>query len=203
MNRTERIVTVSRRAAFTLMETVISVLVVGVMLVAAMETIGAFARDTVLQQEQCKATVLAEELLSEIMQSCYADPNTESGETRATWDDVSDYDNLNEHPPTSRAGSPLAGYDGWRRKVKVNFVDPSNPSTQVGSDAGLKCIAVTVISPMGKSTILTGLRSSQSAYERQPTTQTTYTSWADITVQVSSDAATKCIAGANLINQVP
>jgi type II secretory pathway pseudopilin PulG len=203
MSSTQSILTVSRRAAVTLMETVVSVLIVGVMLLAAMETIGAFARDTGLQQDQCKATALAQELLSEIVQSRYADPNTEAGETRATWDDVSDYDNRNENPPTSRAGSPLTGYTGWQRTVRVRFVDPSNPGTQVGSDAGLKRIAVTVVSPGGKSTVLTGLRSKQGVYERPPTTQKTYASWADITVQVSSDAATTCVAGVNLMNQVP
>ena len=203
MNCTKPLVTASRRAAFTLIEAVISVLIVGVMLLAAMETIGAFARDTVLQQEQCKATALAEELLSEIMQSRYADPNTESAETRATWDDVSDYDSLNEDPPTSRTGSPLAGYAGWQRKVTIQFVDPSNPSAQVGSDSGLKRVMVTVVSPMGKTTTVTGLRSNNSACERLPKTQTTYPSWADLTLQVGSDTRAGSVAGANLTNKVP
>jgi len=203
MNCTQSLVTVSRRAAFTLIETVMSVLIVGVMLVAALETIGASARDSVLQQEQCKATALAEQLLSEIVPCRYADPNTEAGETRATWDDVSDYDNLNENPPTSRNGAPLAGYAGWQRKIQVHFVDPGNPSLQAGSDSGLKRVIVTVVSPMGKTTTLTGLRSSNSAYEPQPKTRTTYPSWADIAVQVGSDTAAKSVAGANLVNQVP
>ena len=194
----------SYRAGFTLVEAGISVLIVGVMLVAALETIGASARDSVLQQEQCKATGLAEQLLSEIVQCRYADPNTESGETRATWDDVSDYDNLNESPPKSRNGSPLAGYADWQRKATVRLVDPNNPSTETGShDDGLKKITVTVVSPAGKSTTLTGLRSQHSAYERQPMTQTTYMSWTDITVQVGSDGAATSVAGVNLINQVP
>jgi MSHA pilin protein MshD len=203
MNRTEPIVTVSRRAAFTLVETVISVLIVGVMMVAVLETIGASARDSVLQCEQCKATALAEQLLTEIVQCRYADPNDESGETRATWDDVSDYDNLNEDPPLSRTGTPLAGYAGWQRTVAVRLADPNDLSRQPGSDLGLKAITVTVVSPAGKSTTLTALRSKNSIYEHQAQTQTTYTSWADISVQVGSDVGTKSIVGANLINQVP
>jgi len=180
-----------------------SVLIVGVMLVAALETIGASARDSVLQQEQCQATALAEQLLSEIVPCRYADPNTESGETRATWDDVSDYDGLTENPPTARNGSPLAGYTGWQRKVQVHFVDPGHPSVPVGSDAGLKRVIVTVVSPRGKTTTLTALRSSHSDYEQQPKTRTTYPSWADVAVQVGSDPAAKSVAGANLVNQVP
>jgi len=191
------------RAGFTLVEAVISVLIVGVMLVAALEAIGAAARDSVLQQEQCKTTALAEQLLSEIRQCSYVDPNTESGETRATWDDVSDYDNLDEQPPTSRTGSPLAGYTNWKRKVEVFFVDPNDPSAAVGSDAGLKSIAVTVVSPAGKSTTLTALRSKNSAYEQTLRTETTYTSWADITVQVGANSGARSVAGVNLINQVP
>jgi len=203
MNFAKPIVTVFRRAAFTLLETVLSVLIVGVMLTAALQTIGVCARTSVLQQQQCQATALAEQLLSEIVQCRYADPNTDVGETRSTWDDLSDYDGLNENPPTSRGGAPLAGYTGWQRSVQVHYVDPANPGTQVGSDAGLKRVIVTVVSPAGKTTTLTGLRSSNSQYERQPPTRTTYSSWVDVTVQVGSDAGAESVAGANLINRVP
>jgi MSHA pilin protein MshD len=191
------------KAAFTLVEAAMSVLIVGVMLVAALQTIGASARDSVLQHEQCKATALAEQLLTEIVQCRYTDPNEESGETRATWDDVSDYHGLNEDPPLSRKGIPLAGYTGWQRTVTVRLADPNNLSSQPGSDLGLKAITVTVVSPAGKSTTLTALRSTNSIYERQAQAQTTYTSWVDIAVQVGSDTQAKSIVGVNLINEVP
>jgi MSHA pilin protein MshD len=192
-----------RLSGFTLIEVVISALIVTLMLVAALETVGASARARLIQREMTQGATLARHLLSEIMQCRYADPDTESGEMRATWDDVSDYDNLTESPPASRSGTPLGGYTGWQRTVQVKWANPNNPGSDAAADSGLKRITVTVTSPSGRKTTLTGLRSKNGVYERKPGAQTTYVSWAGLVLQVGADPGTAAVSGVNLLNQVP
>jgi MSHA pilin protein MshD len=197
----------ARAVGFTLVEAVFCCLIVGVVLVPTLEMIGATAVARKVQAEQTQGTSLARQLLSEIMQCRYADPDSDAGETRATWDDVSDYDNYSETSPTSRSGTALAGYTGWQRSAQVQWVDPTNPATTVGTDQGLKRITVTVQGPKGQSFTLTGLRSSGGAAERTPTMGCTYASWVDITLQASSGSGTvstaTSVTGVNLVNQIP
>ena len=194
---------------FTLVEAVLSMLLVATVLVAAAEMVGASARARVVEKEQARSKELARQLLDEIMQNAYADPGSspvfgpESGETRATFDDVDDFDNWQETPPRTKSGTPLPGYDGWRWKVKVSWADPANPGASSGSETGLKRIRVTVTTPTGKETTLTALRSKESAYAKKYEARTTYVGGVNITLQVGSETGAKVVSGVNLVNQVP
>jgi MSHA pilin protein MshD len=189
------------RYGFTLVEAVLSCVIMAVLLLPALSLIGAAARTRKTQPEQTQALTLAKHLLTEIMQSRYADPDgTEAGETRASWDDVSDYDKFQEKPPTHRDGTAIAGLTGWKRQVKIKLADPANPANNPGSDLGLKQISVTVTSASGTAYTLTGLRSSASGYERRPTSSTTYASWVEVTIDVGGPME---VSGTNLVNQVP
>src|SRR5437016_5963400 len=116
--------------AFTMVETVICVVIVAGMMVAALEMLGTSARLRGLQTDQSRAAALARDLLSEIMQYNYQDPTLptvvlgpEVGETRASFDDVDDYNGLNESPPQTAKGAAIAGYTGWTRSVQVLWAD--------------------------------------------------------------------------------
>jgi MSHA pilin protein MshD len=193
----------------SLIEATLSIVIVAVMLVAALETVGAAAKNRSVQKQECRGPALARQLLSEIMQCRYADAGAapvfgpEPGELRANFDDVDDYHNLTESPPKSRSGVPLAGYDGWKREVKVAWADPGNPGAPFATETGLKQIIVTVTSPAGKVTTLTGLRSKSSGYEKKLQNPPSYTSWAGVQVQVGPDPNTRAASSANLVNQVP
>lgn len=200
----------SSRRGFTLVEAAVSVIIVATVLVAALETVGASARARFAQKDQSQGLALAREMLSEISQCWYADPNggtvlgPDTGESaRADFDDVDDYDNWEELPPRSRSGTNLPGFDGWKREVEVRWANPSDPANDAASDSGLKRITVKVTSPTGKATALSGLRSRNSAYDKQLRAQTTYVSWTGVTVQVGADPATKAVSGVNPLNQVP
>lgn len=191
-----------RRRAFTLIEAVIASLIVGIALVPAMSMVGVAARDRAIQNDLAAGMTLARNLMSEIVQTRYADPDaTEAGEVRATWDDVSDYNGLSQSPPLDRNGLAIPGYTGWTQSVRVTLVSTSDLASASATDKGLKLIIVNVTSPLGRKYTLTALRSSNSTYERTPSASTTYAS--DVTVTIEPTGGQSLTAGVNLVNQVP
>jgi len=195
--------------AFTLIEAVVSLAVVATMVVVALEMLGASAKVRVAQTEQSRATALARQLLCEIMQHGYTDPDFPGGfgpgstEDRTTFDDVDDFNGYSESPPCARSGALLPGYAGWTRRVDVAWANPSSPQDSSGSETGLKRIVVTVTSPTDRVTALTALRSRNSGYDQMPPTDRTYVSWAGAAIQVGTDPNTRAVSGVNLVNQVP
>jgi hypothetical protein len=76
---------------------------------------------------------------------------TESGETgvagaRNNFDDVDDYDSLNETTKiATRAGADIPKTKGLSRNVVVELVQPGAVSTLAGSDQGVRRITVSVL----------------------------------------------------------
>src|SRR5687768_13721127 len=118
-------------AGFTLAEAVMCVLIVGGMMVASMTALSAVARVPPQQSERRQAMGLAGQLMAEVLQCAFQDPQggtvlgTDAGEAaRAAYDDVDDYDRWQGTQPSLKDGTPLAGYETWKRKVKVDYVLP-------------------------------------------------------------------------------
>ena len=144
-----------RRRGFTLIEAVVSMVIVSVMLLAALETAGlaAVGRSTVTAHE--KGMFLARDLMSEIMgqpfddpegMSMSATPNTEAGEKgsgRSSYDDVDDYFKWSASPPQYKDGTEMSGMSQWRRESIVYRVQGSDLSTKKSSGA-IKRIEVRV-----------------------------------------------------------
>ena len=194
--------TIFTRSAFTLVEAVISVAVMGLLIVPAVQMVGVAAKARAVHTTQQQGLQLARELLTEIMESHYTLPTgMTDGTTRQTWILIDDYNGLSESPPMSQAGVALAGYTGWKRTAAVIFALPSIPTISGPFDLGLKAITVTVSPPTGPAIRLVGLRSSSGPYERKPSTSMTYTSWVDVTIDGGSGG--KVYSGADLINEVP
>lgn len=115
--------------AFSLVEAVISTVIVATMFAAALSAGGVAARDRRIQAEQRTGAALANLLMSEILAQRYADPaggtvlGLESGEpaeTRAKWDDVDDYNGLTD-TIRDRDGNAVEGMDGWKWSAKVEY----------------------------------------------------------------------------------
>jgi prepilin-type N-terminal cleavage/methylation domain-containing protein len=139
----------------TLIEVVASTLIVGIMAVAALNTLGAATRSADSIGNRAAALGLADELMSEILQTAYSDPSqppvfgAESGETagpRSAFDDVDDYNGWNKSPPQYRDGSTIPDRANWSQRVQVTYVQPANPSlaTPGNTDQGAKRIKVTI-----------------------------------------------------------
>ena len=145
----------SPRPALTLVEVVVSTLIVGVMTVAALNTLGAATRSSESFGDRAIALGLADDLMAEILQAPYNDPNddpqfgpegSESDGPRAVFDDVDDYNGWDCQPPQQRDGTPLTDREGWRTRIKVQRVDPEDPSQVLlgNTDTGAKRIHVFV-----------------------------------------------------------
>lgn len=143
----------SRRRGLSLVEVTISMLVISVMLTAALRTLAATTTTESRSVERLQGRDLAEQLLAEIRDRAYDDPDTipefgpESGETttdRRHFDDVDDYHGWKSSPPTDATGTPVLDDARWSRTAVVGWVRLDDPTAAAGSDTGLKRILVTV-----------------------------------------------------------
>ena len=141
--------------AFTLAEAVVSTVIVAVMLLAAMNTLGAARIGESKIAQRYRGLHLARDLMAEILRQNYADPDDgvasfglelkKVGDgSRALWDDVDDYDGWSASPPQLKDGTEMTDLDGWERSVEVEWMSPWNLSLGVGSNQGVKRITVTV-----------------------------------------------------------
>ena len=142
------------RRAFSLVEAVIAVVIVAVMLVAALNAVGASGFGQYKVANALRARLLAQELMAEILQQQYREPETvplfgpeppdENADCRDNYDDVDDYHNWSASPPQNKDGSVIPNLAGWTRSVQVQRVEPTDLSQSAESDTGVKKITVTV-----------------------------------------------------------
>lgn len=142
----------TRRRALSLIEVVASTMIVGMMAVATLNALGAATKSSDNIGNRAIAAGLADELMSEILQQPYSDPDgttgfgRESGEssTRTAFDDVDDYDGWTASPPKYRDGTTIPDRTNWRQRVTVSRVVPTNPVQASATDQGVKRIRVAI-----------------------------------------------------------
>ena len=151
-----RIVLGTRRRAsrgFSLIEAAISIVIVGGLLVAALTTVAQSSRGLQRTGEKARGTMLAQQLMAEILLQDYEEPvdtpgfgreSSESGGDRTAYDDVDDYNGWSSSPPEYKDGKQFADLNGWERSVAVVRVNPSSVNVAIGSDQGVKRITVAV-----------------------------------------------------------
>jgi len=137
----------------SLLEAVVSTVLVGVLLVAALRTVGASVFTQYQSSERATAHMLADGLLAEILAKNYRDTGSsplfgreagESSTSKANYNDVDDYQGWSESPPQFADGSTMPDLTGWQRSVAVDWVDPLDLSQTQLWDTGAKRITVTV-----------------------------------------------------------
>jgi len=144
-----------RRRGLTLVEVVISTLIVGAMTVAALNALGAATKSSASTANRAIAVGLAEDLMAEILNAAYKEPvaspvfgpeGSEASGPRSVFNDVDDYNGWSEQPPKTRDGAALADRALWRRRVVIERVVPTNPTqtTAGATDQGAKRIHVIV-----------------------------------------------------------
>jgi type II secretory pathway pseudopilin PulG len=156
-----------RRRGFGMVESIICVVLVGGVVVAALNNAGATFTNRRLATDRIRAQLLAGELMSEILAQHYEDPLSpvfglepdENALFRTTFDDVDDYRNHTDSPPKSREGVALSGYSDYSRIVAVVRADRTNPNNISLSESGLKRITVTVKVRGKTAATVTALRS--------------------------------------------
>jgi type II secretory pathway pseudopilin PulG len=191
---------------FTLVEAALSVVLASVLIVSGMYTFGSIAKTRKAALYHQIASGLANQLMAEIVACRYSNPGggnvfgPEANEitgTRNLFDDVDDYNAWTETPPQTKAGTNMANLANWTRSVVVVYLNPSTMAVS-GTDMGLKQVTVTVTDPIGATTTLTALRSSNGCFDQLPAVSTTYVSWVGVQLQVGSDPNTTIYSGASI-----
>ena len=119
--------------AFTLIELLITIVLVGIVLLALIMSFHESLKSLERQKDLLSASLLSEDLMNEIRSKQYANPQystnfgRETGETnRIRFNDVDDYDNWSETPPKTMEGSNLPNCAGFTRRVIVVNVPATN-----------------------------------------------------------------------------
>lgn len=167
-----------RQAGFTLIETVIVIVLLGAMMagmtVLFVKNVGESHQPYLRQRTLAVADAFMDEILGKRWDdnsplgggcvntgsgSCPAGPaaagiGTEEG-ARGNYDDIDDYDTItNQSPPQDSAGNPMAGYTGFSVTVTVD-----QPGAWNGVPAAdVKRIRVQVTSTVGETMSLTAYR---------------------------------------------
>ena len=181
-----------------------SVAIVGILVVASTATLGAIARARQVQVESRLGTLLAQQLMGEILQQPFQRAGSApvfgavAGQARSAFDAVDAYDGYTATPPVSQAGTAMTDYPGWTQTVAVAYADQSTlaATTTAGT---LKRVTVTVTAPDKTPYTLIGLRSKYTVGEQTPAAQTTFVTGVSVSLQIASPTKT-VYAGAHPLN---
>lgn len=154
---------------FSLIELIVTIVVTAIALTALSMGLLTASRNSVDPIVSMRAATLAQAYLDEILSKRFDEQNgnggvtrcgepsqpactvvmaAESGETRATFDDVDDYNGLNETPPADAFGVTQSNYDGFRVQVSVNYAGNEFSGFGIAQNSTKK-ITVTVTAPIG------------------------------------------------------
>ena len=109
-----------RRGGFTYVEMLISIVIIAIAVTGVLSvmnlTTGRSADPMIRQQ----AVAIAEAYLEEITLKPFTDPDgSDTGETRPTYDDLFDYDGLDDTGAEDQEGNPIDGLEPYRVEVSV------------------------------------------------------------------------------------
>ena len=130
-----------------------SLVIISVMLVVALNSVGASRLGQRWNADRLRGMALASDLMAEITSKAYSDPNelvlfgpevSELLVGRTAYDDVDDYSGYRESPPVDAAGTAIPGLSAWRRDVTVSWVTAGDLTRTSLTDTGIKLITVTV-----------------------------------------------------------
>ena len=115
-----------RQSAFTLIEIIVTIIVIGISATALLSVFSNMIRGSADPMIQQQATTIAEAYLEEIMLREFDDPEVaesggaEAGETRPNYDDVQDYNSLGTTQVRDQNNNPIAALSDYQVTVTVN-----------------------------------------------------------------------------------
>lgn len=146
--------TIKNEQGFTLIELIISMVILSVALVGVLSVINystSHSADPVLRHQ---AISIAEAYMEEITLKNYSDLDADGEVSRVLFDDVDDYAGLSDIGAHDQNGNAISGLENYNVDVSVL---PQNYGPAGSEVPGLKVI-VTVTDPAGETLSLTGYR---------------------------------------------
>jgi prepilin-type N-terminal cleavage/methylation domain-containing protein len=198
---------IARSRAFTLVEVIIAIALMGITMTAALSAVAYAARDRRTTEELRRGNALAASLAREIQSQRFADPGGVTtipvGPNRTAFNNVADYHGYAESPPVDRSGAAVPNSRGWRRSVAVEraSVDSTSlaPSVTAATTVYLLKFTVTATSPSGKSYSVASYRSAFGVPD-SPTPSTGFISELTISLQSGSQQDSVSVDLANQPN---
>ncbi len=146
------------RGAFTIAETALATLVVGLLVVGSLKSLSASFQTHKFSENRVRALFLAEQLLIELTSLSWFDPNRptsattigkDTGDTttvtrRDQLDDMDDFHNWSEQPK-SRSGVALTGTSTMTRTVTVENISAADPTVAVAGNVNTGTRRITVV----------------------------------------------------------
>lgn len=178
-----------RQQGVTLIELVISIVVIGIAATAILQSLGFLTLSNVDPLLRSQANLVAQSTLNEVMSQSFFDgdddpriddsisnpdvcptPESDSGYDRRLWDNICDYDNFDSNNDDGldpgirdRQGNALPGLTSYRVQVAVN-TDTSLTLGDLSNTSGctprIARITVTASDPRSQTVQLTGYRTS-------------------------------------------
>lgn len=155
-----------KRRGITMVETVLSTIVVSVLLAGALSA-AVSSRGLVSAADQRRQALwLADELLGEILQKSYTDPQTpggaagpEAGEkARVDFDDVDDFTDWKESPVADATGALIAGAEHLTRVVTLSTGASAGYKTGTGIWTDFTVVRVEVYRGAARLCVMEGVR---------------------------------------------
>ena len=125
------------KKGFTLIEVIMVIVILGIMLPGIMMYFIQGVKDSVDSQRRTTAIFLAEGLMEEIRSKRWdevaaginatcsnASVIGTDAEARIGYDDIDDFNGLNNTPPRDSQDAAMANYAGFQQQVTVMYVDP-------------------------------------------------------------------------------
>ena len=152
----------------TLVELIITIVIISIALVSLALTVSFSASHSADSMIQVKLVELAQAYTEEILTKRF-DENSPSGgipacnpggtvcgalgsdgETRSTFDDVDDYDGIDETPPQDSLGFSRPNYVGYRVQIAVSYMDAAQlVSYGLDDSTDAKLVELTISPPSG------------------------------------------------------
>jgi len=160
------------RRGFSLVELVMAIAVMGIVLAGAVALFSTTARHSADAMVQEQAQMVAEAYLDEILIKRFYDPDTNTvcpapeGTGRGTYDNVCDYNGLNQ-AATNQFGTALLGLSDYNVQVTVTIagvsiigVAPGPTNVTIDNSGAIRVmqVDVSVTGPASVGVVLTGYR---------------------------------------------
>lgn len=157
----------------TLVELVITIVIISVAIAGVVGAFSLIVGRSADPLDQSRAVALSQLYMDEILTKRYADGAPvggggvasaadadcgalgPEGESRATFDDVDDYQSITNAVPENSEGADLNGYSGFRVSVSVQC---DGTAIGFGSDYEAKRIDITITDPSGNTYLFSAYR---------------------------------------------